>query len=63
MQNVAEIDRQMFQLARMEYDEARLAPSSYLPKEKAFLEAELALLRKEMEVRGLEGEIRTFVHL
>ncbi len=38
-----------------------ISPQQFLPKQKEFLEGELALQRKEMEVAGLEGEILSSV--
>ena len=62
MRRVHEIERQLYELAVIDYEAAKLAPSGFLPKEKAFLESELNLMRKEMEVRGLESEMLTFCH-
>ena len=63
MHRVHDIERQLYELAFLDYEAAKLAPSAFLPKQKAFLESELSVMRKEMEVRGLEGEMLTFVHL
>lgn len=38
-------------------------PQQFLPKQKAFLEGELAVQRKEMEVAGMEGEVRSFAKI
>jgi hypothetical protein len=62
MRRVQEIDRQLFVLIQADYDVAKISPQDFLPKQKAFLEGELAVQRKEMEVAGLEGEIRVFAH-
>ena len=61
MRRVLEIDRQLFVLIQADYDAARISPQQFLPKQKAMLEAELGLMRKEMEVGNLEGEIRVLV--
>jgi hypothetical protein len=60
MRRVQEIDRQLFVLIQADYDAARISPQEFLPKQKAFLEGELAVMRKEMEVRILENEILIF---
>ena len=60
MRRVQEIDRQLFVLIQADYDAAKISPQQFLPKQKAFLEGELAVQRKEMEVAGLEGEVRSF---
>lgn len=62
MRRVQEIDRQLFVLIHADYDAARISPQQFLPKQKAFLEGELAVQRKEMEVAGLEGEVLNFAH-
>lgn len=62
MRRVQEIDRQLFVLIQADYDAARISPQQFLPRQKAFLEGELGVMRKEMEVAGLEGEIRAAVH-
>lgn len=38
----------------------KLAPGGFLPKEKTFLESELSLMRKEMEVKNFESEVLSF---
>ncbi|MCC6726600.1 MAG: hypothetical protein IT258_19015, partial [Saprospiraceae bacterium] len=50
----------LFVLIQADYDAARISPQQFLPKQKAFLEGELAVQRTEMEVAGLEGEVRSF---
>lgn len=62
MRRVQEIDRQLFVLIQADYDAARISPQQFLPRQKAFLEGELAVQRKGMEVAGLEGEILSFAH-
>lgn len=62
MRRVQEIDHQLFVLVQADYDAARISPQQFLPKQKAFLEGELGVMRKEMEVGNLEGEIRAFAH-
>ncbi len=62
MRRLHEIDASLYELAVLDYEAAKLAPVAFLPKQKAYLESELGLLRKEMEVRGLEGEILAFSH-
>lgn len=57
-----DIDRQLFVLIQADYDEAKISPQQFLPKQKALLEAELGVQRKEMEVGDLEGEILVFAH-
>lgn len=57
-----DIDRQLFVLIQADYDEAKISPQQFLPKQKALLEAELGVQRKEMEVGNLEGEILVFAH-
>jgi len=57
MRRVQEIDRQLFVLIQSDYDAAKISPQEFLPKQKAFLEGELAVQRKEMEVGILENEI------
>jgi hypothetical protein len=63
MRRVQEIDRQLFVLIQADYDAARISPQQFLPKQKAFLEGELAVQRKEMEVAGMEGEVRSFAKI
>ncbi len=60
MRQVSAIDAEIFRLAQLDYDDAKLAPNAFLPKQKAYLESKLALTRKEMEVRELEGEVLRF---
>jgi hypothetical protein len=60
MRQVSAIDKEIFKLAEMDYNEAKLGPNAFLPKQKAFLESKLALTRKEIEVRNFEAEILTF---
>ncbi len=60
MRRVQEIDRQLFMLIQADYDAARISPQQFLPKQKAFLEGELGVMRKEMEVAGMEGEVLSF---
>ncbi|MCB0517314.1 MAG: hypothetical protein H6577_27025 [Lewinellaceae bacterium] len=62
MRRVLDIDRQFFLLIQADYDEAKISPQQFLPRQKALLEAELGVMRKEMEVGNLEGEILSFVH-
>lgn len=62
MRRVQEIDRQLFVLIQADYEAARISPQEFLPKQKAFLEGELAVTRKEMEVAGVEGEVRAGAH-
>jgi hypothetical protein len=62
MHRLHEIDRSLYQLAVLDYEAAKLAPVAFLPKQKAFLESELGLLRKGMEVKNLEGEILAMSH-
>jgi hypothetical protein len=62
MQKLHEIDSSLYQLAVLDYEAAKLAPSGFLPKQKAYLQSELELTRKEIVVRELEGEILVFVH-
>jgi hypothetical protein len=62
MRRVLEIDRQLFVLIQSDYDAARISPQQFLPKQKAMLEAELAVQRKGMEVAGVEVEILNFAH-
>ncbi|MCF8247290.1 MAG: hypothetical protein K9J37_19745 [Saprospiraceae bacterium] len=62
MRKLHEIDESLYELAVLDYEAAKLAPSGFLPKRKAFLESELDLLRKEMEVKALEGEILSAAH-
>lgn len=62
MRRLHEIDRSLYELALLDYEAAKLAPVAFLPKQKAFLESELGLLRKGMEVKNLEGEILAMSH-
>ncbi len=62
MRRVQEIDRQLFVLIQADYDAAVISPQQFLPRQKAFLEGELAVMRKEMEVGNLEGEIQAAAH-
>lgn len=62
MGQVSAIDAEIFKLAKESYETAELAPVDFLPKQKAFLESELALTRKEIELRNFEAEILTFCH-
>lgn len=62
MRRALDIDRQMFVLIQADYDGAKISPQQFLPKQKALLEAELGVQRKEMEVGNLEGEILVFAH-
>jgi hypothetical protein len=62
MRKLHEIDVSLYELAVLDYEAAKLAPSEFLPKQKAFLESGLELQRKEMEVKGLEGEILGVCH-
>lgn len=62
MRQVSAIDEEIFKLAEMDYNEAKLAPNAFLPKQKDFLESKLALTRKEIELKNFEAEILTFCH-
>ena len=62
MRRVQEIDRQLFVLIQADYDAAVISPQQFLPKQKAFLEGELAVMRKELEVENLVGEILMTAH-
>ena len=62
VRKVHQIDLALYEVAVLYHEAARLAPSAFLPKQKAFLESELGLMRKEMEVRNLEGDIPAFAH-
>lgn len=57
MRRLYEIDASLYELAVLDYEAAKLAPSAFLPKKKAFLESGLGLFRKEMELQALEGEV------
>ena len=61
MRRVHAIERQLYELAVIDYEAAKLAPSGFLPKEKTFLESELSVMRKEMELKGLESDVLKFV--
>ncbi len=62
MRKVFEIEVSMYELALLDYEAAKLAPVAFLPKQKAFLESGLAVMRKEMEVAEVEGEIANLVN-
>ncbi len=62
MRRVQEIDRQLFVLIQADYEAAKISPQQFLPKQKGFLEGELAVQRKEMEVLSLEMEVEVFAH-
>lgn len=62
MRRVLDIDRQLFLLIQVDYEAAKISPQQFLPKQKALLEAELGVMRKEMEVGNLEGEILQFAN-
>ncbi len=62
MRQVHDIETSLYELAVIDYEAAKLAPSGFLPKKKAFLESSLNLQRKEIELRNLEAEILTFSH-
>lgn len=62
MRQLHEIDRSLYELAVLDYDAAKLAPVDFLPKQKAYLQSGLDLQRKEMVVKGLEGEILGVAH-
>ncbi len=55
MRRVQEIERQLFVLIQADYDAAKISPQQFLPMQKTFLVEELAVQRKEMEIRNLEG--------
>lgn len=61
MRQVFSIDSQLHDLAAADYEAARLSPVQFLPKEKAFLEEKLKMVRKEMEVKAVEGDVLGFV--
>ncbi|MEZ4961949.1 MAG: hypothetical protein R2830_19130 [Saprospiraceae bacterium] len=61
LRKVHDIEASLYELAVIDYEAAKLAPSGFLPKQKAFLESELAVMRKEMELVGLENEVLEFV--
>ena len=62
MEKVHEIDVSMYELSVLDYEAAKLAPSAFLPKKKAYLESELNLTRKKIEIRNFEAAILTFCH-
>lgn len=57
LRQLHDIDRSLYQLATLDYDAAKLAPVDYLPKQKAYLQSQLDLQRKELVVKELEGEV------
>lgn len=62
MRRAHEIERQLYELAVIDYEAAKLAPSGFLPKEKAYLEHQLTLRRKEMEIADWENQVLIFAH-
>jgi hypothetical protein len=46
-EQIHEIDRQIFQLAKVQYENAEMSPVEFLPKEKAFLQQELEVEKKK----------------
>ncbi len=62
IRRVHDIERQLYELAVIDYEAAKLAPSAFLPKQKAFLEQQLTLRRKEMEIAELENQVLIFAH-
>lgn len=62
MRRVHDIERQLYELAVIDYEAAKLAPSALLPKQKAYLEHQLTLRRKEMEIAELENQVLIFAH-
>ncbi|MCB0521950.1 MAG: hypothetical protein KDD27_23610, partial [Saprospiraceae bacterium] len=62
MRKVHDIEASPYELDVIDYEAAKLAPRGFLPKQKAFLESELAVMRKEMELQGLENQLLIFAH-
>lgn len=60
MREAFDIDRQLHELETSDYEAAKLSPMQYLPKRKAFINARLAVMMKEAEVREVEREVLTF---
>lgn len=57
LEKLQEIDSQLFEIASIQFTNAELAPSAYLPKKRAYLQKQYSLFKLQQELRDLEGDI------
>lgn len=56
-EQIHEIDRQIFELAKVQYENAEMSPVEFLPKEKAFLLQKLEIERQKQAFLRIERDI------
>lgn len=56
-EQIHEIDKQLFELAKVQYENAEMSPMEFLPKEKAFLLQGLELEQARIEILKVKREI------
>jgi len=57
LENLQAIDAQLYELAFHAYETAQTPPSQFLPQKRAFLNKQLQLFRKRMELEGVAMEV------
>jgi hypothetical protein len=57
-EQIYEIDRQLYELAKVQYENAEMSPVDFLPKEKAFLLQGLELEMKKVELLKMNQKIK-----
>ena len=57
LKELHEIDAQLFEIATVQFTNAELAPSVYLPKKRAFLQEGYEIFKKEQELEEMRMEI------
>jgi hypothetical protein len=62
-EQIHKIDRQLFELAKVQYENAEMSPMEFLPKEKAFLLQGLDLGRLKYRIKELKRKIFNFGNL
>jgi hypothetical protein len=60
-EQIHEIDKQLFQLAKVQYENAEMSPVEFLPKEKAFLLQGLEIEIKKAELLKMKQKILIFI--
>ncbi|MDF1866711.1 MAG: hypothetical protein P1U70_17880 [Saprospiraceae bacterium] len=60
-EQIHEIDKQLFQLAKTQYENAEMSPVEFLPKEKAFLLQGLEIEIKKAELLKMKQKILIFI--
>jgi hypothetical protein len=60
-EQIHEIDRQLFELAKAQYENAEMSPVEFLPKEKAFLLQGLEIEMKKRELLKMKQKVLFYI--